>query len=132
MKTNRNHLDIIAQNKLLPSFKEFLQMISTFTIVTFAWIFFRAENIGHAIGYINKMITSFHIGIGYPYKLLNRDLSIILFIIIMLIFEWIMRKDPHPFNFKNKSIFNWIIYIIFALVIIWFSGENEDFIYFQF
>lgn len=47
MKTNRNNLETVAQGNLLPTLKEFFQMIITFTLAVFAWIFFRAEKIYH-------------------------------------------------------------------------------------
>ena len=49
---NRNHLEVVAYDKSLPSFKEILQIGVTFGLTVFAWIFFRAENLGHAFGYI--------------------------------------------------------------------------------
>lgn len=45
---NRNNLEIVAQGKFLPSGKELFSMFVTFGLIVFAWIFFRAENIGHA------------------------------------------------------------------------------------
>lgn len=54
---NRNNLNIVAQGKYLPNLKEFLLMSLTFILTVFAWIFFRAENIGHAISYINNIFS---------------------------------------------------------------------------
>src|SRR5690606_34552897 len=46
---NRNNLEIVAQGKYFPTWKEWLAMCITFGLTVFAWIFFRAENIGHAL-----------------------------------------------------------------------------------
>ena len=135
MKTNRNNLDIVAQGRLFPSLKEFFQISTTFTIATFCWIFFRAESITDAFKFIHKMITTMHIGIGYPYKLLNRNLIPLLFIFIMFIFEWLQREQLFALRFKNDKIpqiFRWIIYIFITLSIIWYHGKEAEFIYFQF
>ncbi|WP_147299180.1 MBOAT family O-acyltransferase, partial [Winogradskyella eximia] len=39
---NRNHIDVVASNKMLPSIKEIFQIGVTFVLTCFAWIFFRA------------------------------------------------------------------------------------------
>ena len=54
---NRIHMDIVAQNKMLPSLKELLQMSFTFILVCFAWIFFRADTISGAFSYIIAMLN---------------------------------------------------------------------------
>lgn len=135
MKTNRNNLNIVAENRLLPSLKEVLQILFTFGLATFAWIFFRAESVKDAFGYIYRMFVTFTKGMGYPYKLLNGDLSLLFFIAIMLAFEWCMKEKLHPFEFDktklNHSI-RWIIYTVFTLIILCFSGKGAEFIYFQF
>lgn len=135
MKTNRSNMDIVAQGRILPSVKEFFQIIITFALTTLAWIFFRAESVAGAWGYISKMFTTLHLSIGYPYKLLGGNLSIIFFLVLMLIFEWLMRTELHPFRFNENKVkrpIRWGIYIIFTLLILWCAGEQEDFIYFQF
>ena len=43
---NRKNTNIIAENKILPSLKEFFQMLLTFLLVVIGWIIFRAESIG--------------------------------------------------------------------------------------
>lgn len=55
---NRNNLETVAQGKLLPSIKELSFIFLTFGLTVFAWIFFRAENIGHAISYISEIFSS--------------------------------------------------------------------------
>ena len=81
------------------------------------------------------MIITMHIGIGYPYKLLNGNLIPLLFIFIMFIFEWLQREQLFALSFKNDKIpqvFRWIIYIFITLSIIWYHGKEAEFIYFQF
>ncbi|MBF1098146.1 MAG: MBOAT family protein, partial [Riemerella sp.] len=134
MKTNRNNLDIVAQGKILPSLKEFFQVVLTFSLATFCWIFFRAESISDAFSFIKKMFTTMHIGIGYPLKLIGGDLSLLFFIAIMFVFEWLMRDRLFPLRFEDKvkRPFRWMIYIFLTLLIIWFHGKEAEFIYFQF
>jgi len=84
--------------------------------------------------FIKKMFTTMHIGIGYPLKLMGGDLSLLFFIAIMFVFEWLMRDRLFPLRFEDKvkRPFRWIIYIFLTLLIIWFHGKEAEFIYFQF
>ncbi len=135
MKTNRNNLDIVADGKFFPSIKEFFQVISTFALACLCWIFFRANSVTDAFLYIKKMFTSWNEGIGYPYKLLGGNISLLIFILIMLIFEWSMRKHLHPLRFeytKLNRVMRWSIYTLLTLAILWYAGEEAEFIYFQF
>lgn len=134
-RTNRKNLDIVAEGKIFPSVKEFLQVSLTFVLACFCWIFFRANTVTDAFAYIGKMFASWDVGIAYPYKLLNGDISIIIFIAIMLIFEWLMRTHLHPLRFEFTKIsrpVRWGIYAVLTLLIIWYAGDEAEFIYFQF
>lgn len=135
MKTNRSNLGNAAEGRWLPSIKEILQILTTFGLATLAWIFFRSTSVGDAFSYIYKMFSTITVGIGYPYKLIGGDISLFIFIFIMIIFEWLQRNQLHPFNFDRTKLnrpLRWIIYIIFTLLILWFSGKEAEFIYFQF
>ena len=57
LKKNRLNTNTVAQGKSLPSFKELFQMLFTFGITVLAWVFFRAENIGHALNYISTIFS---------------------------------------------------------------------------
>ena len=52
LSKNRRNLEIVASKKYLPTLTELIGMITTFSLVTFAWIFFRAESLAHAFTYI--------------------------------------------------------------------------------
>ena len=134
MKTNRNNLGIIAEGNLLPSIKEMLQMIVTFSLATFCWIFFRAPSISDAFAYIKRMFTTLTEGIGYPLKLIDGDFSIFVLIIIMLIFEWARRTQLHPLRFSDRICkpIRWSLYLLLILCVVWYYGEQAEFIYFQF
>ncbi len=135
LKTNRNNLDIVAQGKLFPNFREIFQLIITFSLACFAWIFFRSASVTDAFVYIGRIFSTLGQGIGYPYKLLNGDLKVLIFILIMLIFEWIMREQLHPLR-KPFTMLptagRWIIYFLLAILVLLFAGEQAEFIYFQF
>src|SRR5690606_17405213 len=57
-KTNRKNLNVVAENSIFPNVKEIIQMFTTFLLAAFAWIFFRAESVGHAISYIKGIFIN--------------------------------------------------------------------------
>ena len=136
---NRNNLDTVAQGKLLPSLKEISFMLLTFGLTVFAWIFFRAENIGHAISYISDIISPsilsmpyiIEAGTGVP--ILPKK---ILFLIGVFVFiEWLGRE--HQFAIQNLGIkwkrpIRYAMYYAIIIAIFWFGGKEQQFIYFQF
>ncbi|MCA0932981.1 MBOAT family protein [Lutimonas saemankumensis] len=133
-KKNRNHIQIVAKGQIVPSFKDLTRMIFTFLLTVFAWIFFRAENISHALQYITD-IFSFNL-FSYPnYIGFNKSLIIILITIIFIFIEWAGREGEHALDkvLRNDSVIlrnGFYILIIYSLFI--FGGSQQEFIYFQF
>ncbi len=135
LKTNRNNLNIVAEGRLFPNFREIIQLIITFSLACFAWIFFRSASVTDSFSYIGRLFSTLGTGIGYPYKLLNGDLKVLIFVVIMLIFEWFMREELHPLRkpfTKLPTIARWVIYFLLATLVLLFAGEQAEFIYFQF
>ena len=83
-KRNRNNLVVVAEYKLLPSTRELFAMLTTFILTVFAWIFFRAENLNHALNYI-RIIFSETIFNDLDFQNLQ-DLIITLTILLFFIF----------------------------------------------
>lgn len=130
--TNRNNLEIVAKGKMLPSFWELLNMSLTFGLVVFAWIFFRAENVGHAIRYISGIFT-YSIFNG-PNISLKAYIQIIL-IVIFISVEWIGRNEEfaiEKIGFRWPKLIRLSFYSLIILSILCFVGKEQAFIYFQF
>lgn len=133
-KNNRANLDIVAKGKYLPTIKEFFAMLMTFALTVFAWIFFRAETITHALQYIRdifKYFSSFwSLHIYWNYRIP------IILILLFLIIEWIGREDEFAisnFGLKWKRVFRWIFYLLICLSILLLgSVDKTEFIYFAF
>lgn len=131
---NRQNLDIVAEDTIVPSFKEIVAMIKTFGLVVFAWIFFRSENINHALGYISRIFSSSIFSIPlFPAR--RKALVTIFTIIIFMIVEWFGRdkkfaveKIGHTWN----RTFRWAFYYVIIVAIILLQGIEQQFIYFQF
>jgi len=131
---NRNNLETVAQGKLLPSLKEVSFMLLTFGLTAFAWIFFRAENIGHAISYISEILSPSLFSIPKFAGMYNALITIILVGVFVLI-EWFGREGQYAISnlgLKWKRPIRYAMYYSIVIAIFWFGGKEQQFIYFQF
>ena len=132
---NRNNLGVVADGKLLPSFRELFAMLTTFTLTVFAWIFFRAESVSHAFGYIKGIFSNDLITVPITN---NNFYSLLVFclIIFTLILEWISRNNHYPLEkiFSSNSFLRRSLYLTIVILIYVFGrfSSNLEFIYFQF
>jgi D-alanyl-lipoteichoic acid acyltransferase DltB (MBOAT superfamily) len=130
---NRKNLGVVAEGKLLPSFRETVSILTTFGLTVFAWVFFRAEDLSHAISIISEIFSNSIFDSVEIYGKRNA-LFTLLIIIIFIVIEWNGREKA----FALESIFNnkycrWITYLILICAIILFkSSDSSEFIYFQF
>ncbi|MBL0310866.1 MAG: MBOAT family protein [Bacteroidetes bacterium] len=136
---NRNHMDIIARGKFLPTIREAILMLTTFGLTVFAWIFFRAESIGHAFQYVGDMLLGLVHKAGYHqvYDLIMKGgLGLVLLIGAFLLMEWVGREGQYALanvGMKWKRPVRWALYSFILFLIGMFMQTNETpFIYFQF
>ena len=129
-KTNRINTDDVAQGKFLPSIKEFLSMLLTFTLVVLAWVFFRSPSVSDAFAFLNGIFTFEQV--AFPPKL---PLAIFILIFIQIFVEWIQRSKQHGLEMNSENIpriFRWLIYLILSMLVLAYLGKGTTFIYFQF
>ncbi|MCG9970450.1 hypothetical protein [Christiangramia crocea] len=125
-------MEVIAENSYMPSLKEFGQMSLTFFLTVIAWVFFRAENIRHAVIYLGGMINSSVF--SFP-ELVPKRLFLLLPFFIFL--EWFGRKNQFPleqgFHLNSRTL-RFFLYFILGVLIIWSGSKltTQEFIYFQF
>jgi D-alanyl-lipoteichoic acid acyltransferase DltB (MBOAT superfamily) len=135
LNKNRQHIGIVAQGKYFPTLREFFQIIITFGLTVFAWIFFRAENIGHAFNYISEIfsISTFNLP---DFKEIYRAYVTLGLVAFFMMLEWFGRD--HEFAIEklmiNRSrMLRWSFYSFIIFMIIMFAQTEETpFIYFQF
>jgi len=134
LNKNRTNLEIVAQGKYLPTIKEFISMTITFGLTVFAWIFFRAENITHAVSYISKILSNSLLTVPVFYY--RGHALITLFIVIaFLMIEWVGREQPYAIarlGLKWPKAIRWSVYYAMIVAVIYFIDKEEQFIYFQF
>jgi len=135
LKTNRNHLEIVAKGKTMPTPIEFIQMTLTFLQVIFAWIFFRADSVTQAFRYIGRIFSRSLFSI--PQLDVNgaQLLEVILLIICFVIVEWQGRENQYAIEkltWLRRRGYRLTFYYTLVVVIFLFTGKEQQFIYFQF
>ena len=133
LNKNRKYVnDVVAQDRKLPDLKELWQMVSTFAFVTFAWIFFRANNLSNALGYFKKITINIF---ENPSQLFSRQIgmSIFVYIIPFIVLDWRFRRNERNLKITQNKILRNILYLILIIIIIFLSKRQaSSFIYFQF
>jgi alginate O-acetyltransferase complex protein AlgI len=131
-KTNRNYLDIVAHSKYLPTIKEVFYMLLTFSLTVFAWIFFRANNIHHAIGFVSGIFSS---SFFEKPNISREGANTLLLAISFMVVEWFGRKQQFAIAHIDRffpRIIRWGVYCGLVISIFYLSGKEQAFIYFQF
>ena len=116
----------------LPILNQSLQIVTTFILACFAWIFFRANNVTDAFNIIKKIST-------FKGPIFIEDPSMIIYpvlaIFLLLFVELKQEYYKGGFSFLNNS--NWVLrnlsYTALIILILLFGVfDGGQFIYFQF
>ena len=132
LNTNRNNLDIIAKGKYFPTIRELFAMLVTFSLTTFAWIFFRADNLGRAFSYISTLFSRSLF--TRPNQVYFSE-EILVLTALFFVVEWFGREQQYAIaalGTKWKRPFRWAIYIFIIMTVCLYGGHDQTFIYFQF
>jgi D-alanyl-lipoteichoic acid acyltransferase DltB (MBOAT superfamily) len=131
--------EIVAYGKVFPSFKEFLQILSTFLLCALALIVFRTVSIEASIQYLKAIFISlFKVSIFQEMRLFwKQDIgwTPTILIIFFIAMEWLNRTRKYALEDVAKSqplIFRWAIYFIVLALLFLFANRSRQFIYFQF
>ena len=130
----KSQSDIVAKGRILPSLKELGQMFFTFYLVLFGWILFRSESISDFVQYCEEMCQMGTLRACYRLFIQSDIWPKMVFIIIMLVVEWLQRDKEHGLVLdKMKPWLRWVICFMIVLMISCFTdNEIGSFIYFQF
>jgi len=126
---NRVNTNLVAEGRYLPSLRELGQMAVTFFITLIAWVFFRADNVAHAFDYLKGTFsTSLFSWVQiFPTTILG-------LLGFFLVVEWLGRSNEYAIekvDFMKRPL-RWGFYIILIILMFLFTGEEQEFIYFQF
>jgi alginate O-acetyltransferase complex protein AlgI len=129
---NRQHVsDVVAQDRALPTIRELVQMVGTFAFVTFAWIFFRADSMSMALGYVGHIFTSIAAEPAQLLQLPGGKLALV-YILPMLLADWWLRRDERHLKTVKNRLVRYVLYFLIAALCLSMLGEKASFIYFQF
>jgi len=133
-KNNRNYIEIVAKDRSVPTVREVALILFTFSLSSFAWIFFRAESMGHAITYISGILSPSLFSIPQLDGMQQAFLTILLIASFVFI-EWKGRTGQYALEnigLQWKRPFRYAMYYAIVIAIINFGGQQQQFIYFQF
>ncbi|MGB1250084.1 MAG: MBOAT family O-acyltransferase [Candidatus Promineifilaceae bacterium] len=129
-KRHRRNLISSPNSRRVPSLHEFFQIITTFTLTLFAWIFFRAPTLKDALQYTAQIFSTslFSVPEAAP-------LQTLALIAILIVVEWLQQHQTHAFSVEGivlpKGV-RWSLYLIVSWSILFFGQTQQEFIYFQF
>ena len=126
---NKNRASL-SDDKL--DLKAYIKIIGTFVVVSFAWVFFRADNLTAAFHYLYNMFDVNDLQANYFYKNAKYALLSVICVFaisMLLVTEWYTIK-------QQRQEIKWNRYLVLFLVLLLFCmGSYRDqmsFIYFQF
>ncbi len=134
LNKNRINTNTVAEGRYLPNLKEFFQMGFTFAFTVFAWIFFRAVSVEHALNYVSTVFSKSLFTVPY-FTGIRHGLQTFVLIIIFIVTEWFGRNDRYAIE---KTGLTWpgplrrAMYYSIVIAIFLFMGKQQQFIYFQF
>lgn len=105
-----------------------IETLITLVIVIISWVIFRADSINYAYLYILKMFSS------TLFTIPNIFAKEIIFVMIFISAEWLQRSRSHGMQIETirNRIFRWALYCLTVILIFYFAGKEQQFIYFQF
>ena len=131
---NRQHLGVVAEGRLWPNWRELLAMLTTFGWTVLAWVFFRADNLEHALAYLSEVFSpSFFTMPGFLGHV--EALLTLMLVGFMIVIEWLGRTEAHALAALGQTWwwpFRYALYYGLILALFLFGGQPQEFIYFQF
>ncbi|MCR5420515.1 MAG: MBOAT family protein [Lachnospiraceae bacterium] len=117
---------------------KFMLTLISFCIVSYAWMFFRANSISEALYIVRSMFSDISIK-GAMMQMTMSSKSVIkttVAIVLLIIFDLFNeKKDMLREINKIPSVFRFVIYVVTAIIVIALKVNNnyaQEFIYFKF
>lgn len=116
----------------LPTPKDFGKMVGVFLLIAASLILFRAPDIQTAADFVKGMFSPSLLSLPYGAMEL---MGALFFMAVFFAVEWKLRKKEHPFvglQDKWNTAGRWALYLGLVVLIILYSGGEQEFIYQQF
>jgi len=129
LNRNRNNLEEYELGLNFSSLRIILNILITFIMTCFAWIFFRAKTINDALLYIKRMVTDMRFSVQY-FSIERYSNELLLLLLLFVIVEWNNRTKIEPISGK----YSWLKLglCLSAIVALGVFSDYKEFIYFQF
>jgi hypothetical protein len=91
-----------------------------------AWVFFRADSLSHAFGYLERLATT-----SWASPQMLRGLP---YVAALLAIEWVQRERLHSLSIESAPVVvRWgVYYSLIAVLFLCGNTGHQSFIYFQF
>jgi D-alanyl-lipoteichoic acid acyltransferase DltB (MBOAT superfamily) len=124
----------VAEGRALPTLRDLGMMLLTFLMACFAWIFFRAQDMGQAFEVIGRICSSTMF--SRPEVTTASTMAIAAMgIAVVIVLEWINRERQYGLQMdgRGRRPMRYALYYgIIGLIIICAPLSGGEFIYFQF
>lgn len=139
----RKKLVAVTRINRMPLLHKSLQVTFTFGMVSFAWIFFRANSINDAFYIVRHLFSDLGKATNFTY-LINSisDMGLTKFQLLVATGGIVLIEVVHLFERKRNilgwlsskpALVRWTAYSVLLIVTFWLAfSENNQFIYFQF
>jgi len=129
LNKNRTNIDSITIDFSFASLKTLWQILSTFVLTCFAWIFFRSSTIAMALNYIKRIFTQGEFTEQYL-KIERYNNEIVLLTLLFIGIEWRFRNQIEPLSGR----YSWlkVVLCLIGIVVLGVFSDYKSFIYFQF
>lgn len=127
---NRSHIKMVSEGDFKSNSKVFFDIVLTFGLVSFARIFFRSSSVEEAFFYISKIFSKslFSFPEIFPKTVLG-------FIFLFMCVEWYGRNNSFAIErlgLRWKKPVRILFYYILSSLVLYYSGKEVQFLYFQF
>jgi alginate O-acetyltransferase complex protein AlgI len=111
-----------------------VETLLTLCIIALSWVFFKADDINHALLYIERVLSNSIFSIP-SFPGMSMSVIIMFFGASLFIFERIGYNQQYAIaslGTKSKRWIRWSFYLILIAAIFILQGQEQQFIYFQF
>lgn len=127
---NRSHIKMVSDSDFKSNSKVFFEIVLTFGMVSFARIFFRSSSVEDAFFYISKIFTKslFSFPEIFPFTVFG-------YIFLFICIEWYGRNNNfaiEKFGLGWSRPYRILFYYILSFLVLYYSGKEFQFLYFQF
>jgi D-alanyl-lipoteichoic acid acyltransferase DltB (MBOAT superfamily) len=115
----------IPSNQLIPTFRQIIQMLLVFLLLSFVLIFFKGESLDQSIRFVQRL---------FSFELFGRPIGFKYFIPIFIVvgIDWFNKHKEHPLNFDYLPAFiRWGIYYLVIFLILKTQVDGSPYLYYQ-